>query len=153
MGTFGASLVLRQTSAQTAIANQTDTAIVWNSAEYNSGPASWWSAGAPTQIVTPWAGPYLFSCQVRFNESATGRRCMHLNRTTTIAAGNFLVGGCQSFLTTEQAGSVYSFDTEVNLAAETHLVTVWHNAGAALAVEADDSLPYISYASFTYLGT
>lgn len=150
MGTFGASLVLWQTVGQ-SINSSTDTAVTWNSARANDGPSSWWTSGS--NIVMPWAGPYHFACQIRYNESATGRRCMHLSRTTTISAANFVAGGCSEFGSTTQAGSIYNYDGVLDLAADTYLVVLWQNSGGALPTEGDDSLPYICRASFTYLGT
>jgi len=122
-------------STSQSISNNTEQAISWNSAEINTGPASWWSPGSPTQIVMPWAGLYLMTFHCSWASSSAGIRLAHLNQTTTISAANQRTGtGLNPNGHTDESNAYLAYTMVVNVpaAGTVYVKTVFQNSGAAL---------------------
>lgn len=64
--------------APQAIAEDTPTVILWDTVVRDDG--GWFSAGSPGRITVPSFGYYLCITQVRYEQNATGRRQVRLNR-------------------------------------------------------------------------
>lgn len=150
-GTHGATLLVYQTSPQ-SIPDSTDTAVVWDTEQVNTGPANWWDSGSASDIVIPWVGPYLVTVAVLFNEVTTGRRCIHLTRGTSLSTESFVCGMCIGTGTTSEANSQCRFSGVVYLSSGIHRLAAWQNSGGSLPTEVNHGYPYTAYASFTYLG-
>lgn len=149
MGTPGATLILHKTSTGN-IPTNTSTAILWSSAPVNTGPSGWWTSGS--DVVVPWAGPYLVTLEVLYDENATGRRCVYLQRGAgSISAPNFVAGSCRAGTSADEDGIMAKFTGVLSLAADTYQVAAYQNSGVTLALEAEFASP-ICYASFSYLG-
>ncbi len=152
-------MVVRSTDL-TGLAQNGDRSVPWSSAPVNTGPSTWWSSGAASNVVMPWAGPYLCNIHVAWDSNTTGRRSIHLNRSTTVNSANFEIGhGIESTYSTEaSAYQQISEILEVPTAGETYILTVFHNAGTSptndrsLTNRVTGSEVYAAKMSFVYLG-
>lgn len=150
------TLVVVRTTTQ-SIATSSDTAVSWSSALKNTGPSSWWSSGAATQIVMPWAGLYQVSFCVTWASNATGSRAAHLNRTTTISAANLRMGDARSSNVNLEDGRTVNCSQILYeaTAGTAYVLAAFQSSGGNLNIDdmqASNGYPGKAFASFVYLG-
>jgi len=116
-------------SANQSINDSSDTALSWNTEDFDTGMHA---AGNPTRITITTAGIYMFVAQVTWPANATGtRQCyMKLNNTTNMANNN--INAAASRGTDHQITEVRSF------AANDYVeVIAYQTSGAPINVETD----------------
>ncbi len=158
------TLFLTKSGTAQSIPNNADTIVQWSAATRNTGPSSWWSSGANTAIVMPWAGCYLVNLDLQWvgiaNTNVTGTRAVHLQRGTAApTAANFEMGDSRSPAGTSSTnaepgrqitatGVIY-----VPTAGNTFSVVAFQSSGAAQNLaEIWSGYGQDASASFTYLG-
>ncbi len=146
------TLVVQRTSSQTFSASA-KTAVSWSTASTNSGPSSWWASGSPTDIVMPYAGPYLVSLVACWDEVDLGDRHLWLSEGTDVT-DDTKRRAQDSYTSTDasEAGifSRLSQTIVVPTAGTTYQVGVSYTGGANF-LELQFAHPP-AQASFTYLG-
>lgn len=77
------SYIFLTRNADQMVANVTDTAIIWTTAQNNEG-FIWSSTTNPTRIITPIAGRYVFSYDLPWAANATGNRAGWISKNGVI---------------------------------------------------------------------
>jgi len=135
------SLLVVRTTTSAAINDSADTAVIFTAATRNTGPASWWSAVTPTNIVMPYAGPYFVSLHLTWDTvvdvvtpSNPSRKALHFANNNSIGSGDFQTGaGVDSlFATTASAYCQVAEIINVTTPGDIWQLVAWHN-------DADDS--------------
>ena len=153
------TLVLARTTTL-SISDNTHTAVTFDSQVRNTGPSSWWSAGTPTQIVMPYAGPYLMTASATFSESGTfngaSQRAIHLNQTTSVSTSNFVCGKGIVPVLNDEGSQYVQLATTFNVASagDVYLFTVYskNTDNTSINLVTIFGTIYPVYVSFTFLG-
>ncbi len=148
--------LIRSTNLSIANSTTTPTEIPWSSVEVNTGPSSWWSSGAASQIVMPYAGPYLVTMQTCWATDANvARRHMRLSKTTTVSDANTVLATAWPNPASGEPARHGTHTQVINVATagDIYKMTAMQNSGAALNLTAGvNSAIQPASISITYLG-
>ena len=128
-----------QLAAAQSIPDSSFTAVSWDTSNFDNG--SFWSAGAPTNIVIPNAGKYFICTEGHFVANASGWRFWRIRKTVGSGTGTVASSG----LTSSSQPSNETWHHIARLfdcaAGDTFQIQCYQNSGGPLNISGSSASP------------